>query len=288
MWFEDKYLPLQRRTIKHVVVMKKVLLFSVCVLLLMSSCGTYAGSGAVTGGSFGSIIGSAVGGISGGWRGSHVGSLIGMAGGAVVGAAIGSAADRAEQQRYEEYAQQRRYEDYRRTRAGERRMSQYGQNDDQHRGYGNDQSGFDSSNSGDDRLYGFGEDFNARPDSISVTALSLPAIEIRNPHLIDATRDGMLSRGEEIRMVFEVYNNSQKPVFHIQPTVAEVTGNKHIRVSENVLVESILPGRGIRYTAVVKADDRLKDGEAIIRIGVLHQNKEVVSQSREFSIQTSR
>lgn len=268
--------------------MKKVLLLSVGVLLLMSSCGTYTGSGAYVGGSFGSVIGSAVGGISGGWRGSHVGSLIGMAGGAVVGAAIGSAADRAEQQKYEEYAQQRRYEDYRRTRASERRMSQYGLNDDQQRGYGNDQSGFDSSNSGDDRLYGFGEDFNAAPDSIGVTALSLPAIEIRNPHLIDATNDGMLSRGEEVRMVFEVYNNSQKPIFQIQPTVAEITGNKHIRVSENVLVESILPGRGIRYTAVVKADNRLKDGEAILRIGVLHQNKEVVSQSREFPIQTSR
>ena len=166
-------------------------------------------------------------------------------------------------------------------------MPQYGQNDG--RGaYGNDQSGFDSSNSGDDRLYGFDEDFNVKPDSVSVTALSLPAIEIRNAHIIDATHDGVLSRGEEIRMVFEVFNNSPKPIFQIQPTVSEVTGNKHIRVSENVLVESIMPGRGIRYTAVIKADDRLKEGEAVIRISVLHQNKEVASQSKEFPIQTSR
>ena len=281
--------------------MKKTLVLSLGVLLLLSSCGTYAGSGAVTGGSFGSIIGSAVGGLSGGWRGSRVGSLIGMAGGAVVGAAIGSAADRAEQQRYADYAEQqrydeyarrqRRYEDYGRTRGSERRTPQYGQNDEQ-RGYdyqgdyNNDQSGFDSSNNGDDRLFGFDENFNATPDSVSVTALSLPAIEIRNAHIIDATHDGALSRGEEVRMVFEVYNNSPKPVFQIQPTVSEITGNKHIRVSENVLVESIMPGRGIRYTAVIKADDRLKDGEAIIRISVLHNNKEVASQSKEFPIQT--
>lgn len=272
--------------------MKKTLVLSLGVLLLLSSCGTYAGSGAVTGGSFGSIIGSAVGGLSGGWRGSRVGSLIGMAGGAVVGAAIGSAADKAEQQRYDEYARrQRRYEDYGRTRGSERRIPQYGQNDEQ-RGYdyqgdyNNDQSGFDSSNNGDDRLFGFDENFNATPDSVSVTALSLPAIEIRNAHIIDATNDGALSRGEEVRMVFEVYNNSPKPVFQIQPTVSEITGNKHIRVSENVLVESIMPGRGIRYTAVIKADDRLKDGEAIIRISVLHNNKEVASQSKEFPIQT--
>ena len=273
--------------------MKKTLVVSLGALLLLSSCGTYTGAGAVTGGSFGSIIGSAVGGISGGWRGSHVGSLIGMAGGAVVGAAIGSAADRAEQQRYADYAEQRRYEDYGRTRGSERRTPQYGRNDEQ-RGYdnqgdyNNDQSGFDSSNNGDDRLFGFDENFNAKPDSISVTALSLPAIEIRNAHIIDATHDGMLSRGEEIRMVFEVYNNSPKPIFQIQPTVSEITGNKHIRVSENVLVESIMPGRGIRYTAVIKANDRLKDGEAVIRISVLHQNKEVASQSKEFPIQTTR
>ena len=275
--------------------MKKTLVVSLGALMLLSSCGTYTGAGAVTGGSFGSIIGSAIGGISGGWRGSNVGSLIGMAGGAVVGAAIGSAADRAEQQRYEEYAEQRRqrrYEDYGRTRSSERRTPQYGLNNEQRYDdqgyYNNDQSGFDGSNNGDDRLFGFDENFNAKTDSVSVTALSLPAIEIRNAHIIEASHDGVLSRGEEIRMVFEVFNNSPKPIFQIQPTVSEVTGNKHIRVSENVLVESIMPGRGIRYTAVIKADDRLKEGEAVIRISVLHQNKEVASQSKEFPIQTSR
>ena len=269
--------------------MKKTLVVSLGAMLLLSSCGTYTGTGAYVGGSFGSIIGSAVGGIAGGWRGSDIGTLIGMAGGAAVGAAVGAAADKAEQQRYEEYVERRqhRYDDYGRTRSSERRMPQYGQNDG--RGaYGNDQSGFDSSNSGDDRLYGFDEDFNVKPDSVSVTALPLPAIEIRNAHIIDANHDGVLSRGEEVRMVFEVFNNSPKPIFQILPTVSEITGNKHIRVSENVLVESIMPGRGIRYTAVVKADDRLKDGEAVIRISVLHQNKEVVSQSREFPLQTTR
>lgn len=263
--------------------MKKILVVSVCALLLLSGCGTYTGQGAYVGGSFGSIIGSAVGGIAGGWRGSDVGSLIGMAGGAAVGAAIGSAADRAEQRRYEEYAQQRRqhrYERYGSTRGSDRPVPQYDSEDDQ--------SGFDSSNSGDDRLYGFGEDFSVKADSIGVTSVSLPAIEIRNAHIIDMSHDGILSRGEEVRMVFEVYNNSPKPIFQIQPTVAEVTGNRHVRVSENVLVESIMPGRGIRYTAVIKADDRLKDGEAVIRISVLHQNKEVTSQTQDFPIQTSK
>ena len=89
-------------------------------------------------------------------------------------------------------------------------------------------------------------------------------------------------------MVFEVFNNSTQPIYHVQPTVSEVTGNKHIRISENVLVESIMPGKGIRYTALIKADNRLKDGDAVIRIGVMHRNKEVPSQSKEFPIQTSK
>lgn len=271
------------KLIKYKTVMKKTLVVSFCGLLLLSGCGTYTGQGAYVGGSFGSIIGSAVGGIAGGWRGSDVGSLIGMAGGAAVGAAIGSAADKAEQRRYEEYAEQRRqrrYEDYG-TRSSERSVPQRSENDDQ--------SGFDSTNSGDDRLYGFDEDFSAveNTNTSTLETRSNP-LEIRNAHIVDASHDGVLSRGEQVRMVFEVFNNSSKPVFHVQPTVAEVTGNKHIRVSENVLVESILPGKGIRYTAIIKADDRLKDGEAVFRISVLHRNKEVASQTRDFPMQTKK
>jgi hypothetical protein len=271
------------KLIKYKTVMKKTLVVSFCGLLLLSGCGTYTGQGAYVGGSFGSIIGSAVGGIAGGWHGRNVGSLIGMAGGAAVGAAIGSAADKAEQQRYEEYAQQRRqrrYEDYG-TRGSERPAPQRSENDDQ--------SGFDSTNSGDDRLYGFDEDFSSVEDTnISTLEIRSNPLEIRNAHIVDASHDGVLSRGEQVRMVFEVFNNSSKPVFHVQPTVSEVTGNKHIRVSENVLVESIQPGKGIRYTAIIKADDRLKDGEAIFRISVLHRNKEVASQTRDFPMQTKK
>jgi len=252
--------------------MKKILVISACGLLVLSSCGTYTGAGAYAGGSFGSIIGSAIGGIAGGRHGSDIGTLIGMAGGAAVGAAVGSAADRTERQQYEEYrsARQQRFQND---------DSRYDRTDD-------DRRYVDETNSGDDRLYGFGEDFSSSVSS--TTAAETPAIEIRNPRLLDASRDGVLTRSEELRMVFEVYNNSAKPIYHIQPTVAEITSNRHIRVSQNVLVESIMPGKGIRYTAVIKADDRLKDGEAVFRISVLHNNKEVTSQTQEFSIQTRR
>ena len=261
------------------MVMKKIVMISACSLLLMSSCGTYTGQGAYVGGSFGSMVGSAIGGIAGGWRGSDVGSLIGMAGGAAVGAAVGAAADRAEQQKYE---------DYRNARA-ERRASAQRQYDNKDNN-GTDDSGFDQTNSGDDRLYGFGDDLTSVDDVNAPSTLEVryTPLEIRHARLFDTSRDGVLSRGEEARMVFEVFNNSQTPIYNVQPTVIEVTGNKHIRISENVTVESIMPGKGIRYTALIKADDRLKDGDAVIRISILHRNKEITSQTKEFPIQTSK
>ena len=247
--------------------MKKILVISACSLMLLSSCGTYTATGAYTGGSFGSIIGSAIGGIAGGPRGSDIGTLIGMAGGAAVGAAVGSAVDKAEQQKYEDYRAARQ------QRAIEQRQPQTYQS-------------YNDENGADDRLYGFDENFNST-STVNVST-DLPTIEIRNPRLLDASRDGELSRGEEARMVFEVFNVSSKPAFGVLPTVTEVTGNRHIRISENVLVESIQPGKGIRYTAVIKTDDRLKDGEAVFRIGVMQRNKEIPSQSREFRIKTNK
>ena len=235
--------------------MKKGIIMMVGALLLLSSCGTYTESGATTGGWFGSIIGSAIGGITGGPRGSDIGSLVGMAGGAIVGAAIGQAADKAEQQKYEDYkaSRQRRYE-------------------------------------GDDRLYGIGEDFSTVEDvkGPKTQEVRHVPLEIRHARLLDASRDGVLTRGEEARMVFEIYNNSMQPVYRVQPSVAEVTGNRHIHISDNIMVESIPAGKGIRYTASIKADNRLRDGEIVIRIGVLQANREVTSQMQEFPIHTSR
>ena len=118
--------------------MKKNLLVLASALLLLTSCGTYTGAGAVTGGSFGSIIGSAIGGIAGGRHGSNVGTLIGMAGGAAVGAAVGAAADNAQQRQYEDYQYNR---SQRRTSSSSQRRYDY-------------QDNYDTNGGGDDRLYG--------------------------------------------------------------------------------------------------------------------------------------
>lgn len=145
--------------IKLLLRMKKYMLFLALSVVMLSSCGTYTGQGAYAGATFGSILGSAIGGISGGWQGSNVGQVVGMTGGAAVGAAIGAAADQKEAERYEAYQRQR---EQRRKQKSYGDDIYFGENDNTAgRVKGNNNSnrvnvdngsGFDPSNSGDDRI----------------------------------------------------------------------------------------------------------------------------------------
>lgn len=246
--------------------MKKVLIISLGLLTMMSSCGTYEASGAATGAYFGSIIGSAIGGITGGWRGSDVGSLIGMAGGAAVGAAVGKAADEKAQQRYEEYDK----------RTANRRSNKKWDDNNYDRTYHND-SGYDPTNSGDDRIM---LDGMSEPSAIP--------LELRNIKVLDQNRDGVIARGEACRVVLEIYNPTDQMAVGVRPIVAEVTGNRHIFISENVLIESIAPKQTMRYTAMMKTDNRLKDGQVVIRVSLHQAGKELRSQTKEFRLRTSK
>ena len=265
--------------------MRKSVLILLSALLLLSSCGTYTGQGAFVGGEFGSIIGSAIGGISNGRRGSDVGTLIGLAGGAIVGAAIGNAADQAEQRRYEEY---RREREERRARINQdRRTDAYDDNDDAAtppEGY------FDPTNSGDDRI-SF-DDTPAPTEPATTTTAPTPRAErgivVRNAIFRDASGDAVLMAGEECTVTFEIMNFSRHEVRNVEPVVYELTGNKHIHISQNLRIESILPGKGIRYTATIKGDSRLRDGEARLRVGVVMGNTELEGQTHEFIIPTKK
>lgn len=286
--------------------MKKSFVFFISSVLLLSSCDTYTGSGAYVGGSFGSILGSAIGGIAGGPRGSDIGTIIGMAGGAVVGATVGSQADQRQQDRRE-----RIYHDTDNSRSRTYSQSHTDQNYDNSTygsSYGTSSSngsGFDSSNSGDDRLYDFnGSDYtgnysaqqpttsfpsvSSSIDEISESKLSYsPTLEIVNARFVDANQDNMLNRNETCKVIFEIMNRGSQPVYDVVPTVVEVTGNKHIYVSPNIHVEKIDAGRGIRYTAMVKADSRLKEGTAKFCVSVLHGDKSI-SKVNEFTIPTTK
>lgn len=276
--------------------MRKGIIYLVGASLLLSGCGTYTGSGALTGGYFGSILGSAIGGIADGPRGSDLGTIVGMAGGAAIGAAIGSQADQAQSERVHEHYdrvqqnRQRGYNPYDNNSAG---------NDDAYY-----QGGFDSTNSGDDRItftpnsgntdnYTAAEPTTSIPDNksnieeIPFGVTYTPNIQITNPRFIDVNRDGFLNRGEDAKVTFEIYNRGEQTIYNVIPSVIETTGNRHISITPSIIVESIAPGQGVVYTAFVKADRKLGDGNAKFALAVL-QGKKSISKVTEFNIQTKK
>ena len=269
-------------------VMKKVILLMLCSSLVMGSCDTYTGSGAYAGGSIGSILGSAIGGLSGGPRGSDMGTIIGMAGGAVVGAVIGSQADKAQADREAAYQQDR----VERRSGGDYSNAPVTDNPEI----------FDSNNGGDDRLYDFkGKDYtgdySAQQPTTSMPTATVeelgarfsysPTLEIVNARFVDDNEDNCLNRNETCKVIFEIVNRGHKPVYDVVPTVVETTGNKHIFISPSIHVEKISPGSGVRYTAMVKADRKLKDGMARFCVSVIHEGKSI-SKVNEFNIPTKR
>lgn len=281
--------------------MGKSFIIGMSALLLLGSCDTYTGTGAYMGSTLGSIFGSAIGGIAGGPHGSDVGTIVGMVGGAVAGAAIGQATDQKQQaQREADIADMRA----RRAERQARRQGSYGNDNTYGHGnnYGYDNQG-DANSGGDDRIYDFkGSDYSGnysarQPDvnmpmqsSVDNLAENLkytPDIEIKNARFVDDNQDGKIERGELSKVIFEVYNRGNHTLYDVVPTVVEATGNRHIMISPNMHVESIQPGKGIRYTALVKADNRLKDGNAQFCVSVVQGNKKI-SKVCEFDIPTAR
>ena len=111
---------------------------------------------------------------------------------------------------------------------------------------------------------------------------------VRHAVITETQNDGVLVRGEECTAVFEIMNTSDNAVFDVQPFVEDATGNKHIKISDNLRIESIGPRQGVRYTATILADKRLKDGEIIVRLGVAQGGREITSQTREFRVPTAK
>ncbi len=83
-------------------------------------------------------------------------------------------------------------------------------------------------------------------------------------------------------------NRSDHTLYDVLPMVNELTDNKHLHISPNLHIESIAPGTGVRYTATILADKRLKDGQAVLRVGVAHHNQEQEAQSQQFMLVTRR
>ena len=272
------------------------LIMALIALAMLVGCGTYAGSGAYAGATLGSILGSAIGGITGGASGSDLGQIVGTGVGAAIGAAIGEQADK----KAEERSEKRRERIEQRRREMER--ENYGYNDEEH-AYGQyppGDSGFDENNGGDDRIFDFkGSDYtgnySAQQPSVGESAQQEPTrttgtlpIEIRNARFVDDNQNRQINRDELCKVIFELWNNSSQTLHDVQPIVTEETGNKHLDISSTIHVEQLEPGKAIRYTALVRADRRLKPGNAVIRVAAIRGNNIPISEPLFFNIPTEK
>ena len=262
--------------------MKKGSVIMMGAALLVSSCTTGAGAGAYAGSSLGSVLGSAIGGIVGGPHGSDVGTIFGMAGGAIVGGALGDATEKAQRRSAQQYDDD--------TYASGNSANYVGDDFDP-------SQMVDNSNSGDDRIdfgapsssganapMGNAPMSNASPsqsvdasrvEQIYGNAKSDGKLTIRNVRFADSNGDGMLSGDEIGHVSFEIYNETAAPIYNFDPSVVEAEANKRIYISPSVRVENIMPGQGLRYTATVKADRRIKDGEIRLLVSAQKEGKPI-------------
>ena len=112
-------------------------------------------------------------------------------------------------------------------------------------------------------------------------------LKLRRIRFIDDNRSHVIDAGENSKIIFEIMNEDRKPVYNVVPVVETVGKVKHVGISPSVMVEEILPGEGIRYTASIHAGNRLKDGEVTFRVAVADENG-VICDSQEFTLPTQR
>ena len=112
-------------------------------------------------------------------------------------------------------------------------------------------------------------------------------LKLRKIRFIDDNRSHVIDAGENSKIIFEIMNEGRKPVYNVVPVVETVEKVKHLGISPSVMIEEILPGEGIRYTASIHAGERLKDGEVTFRVAVADENG-MICDSQEFTLPTQR
>ena len=115
----------------------------------------------------------------------------------------------------------------------------------------------------------------SRIESIYSARESRPGhLTIKNVRFADTDGDSRLHSGEIGRVSFEIYNNTDATVYDFYPTVAAAESAR-ISISPSVRVESIAPGQGIRYTATVRADRRVKTGTQQLMVSATKAGKPI-------------
>lgn len=116
---------------------------------------------------------------------------------------------------------------------------------------------------------------------------ALSALRIHRLRFIDDGRNHVLNGGENSKIIFEIMNEGSETAYNVIPSVTEISGMKQIHISPSILVEQILPGNGVKYTATVSVGKRVKNGTATFRIAVTDTYGQIYDR-QEFTLETAR
>lgn len=112
-------------------------------------------------------------------------------------------------------------------------------------------------------------------------------LKIRNVRFIDANRNHVIDAGESSKVIFEVVNEGRTVIRNVVPIVEETTEMRNLYISPSVMIEQVAPGEGIRYTAMITAGEKLKTGEAVIRVAIA-ENNNAETDWLEFTLPTQK
>lgn len=109
-------------------------------------------------------------------------------------------------------------------------------------------------------------------------------IEIEEARFIDDTRNQEINAGEHCKLIFNIFNRSNRTIYNIAPIIT-VSGTKYIQVSPTAIVGDLEPGKGVRYTACVYGMPKLKSGMADFSIQFVYGKSKVTI--RTFQLPTN-
>jgi len=115
----------------------------------------------------------------------------------------------------------------------------------------------------------------------------MSGVKVTNIRFIDDNRNHVIDAGESCKLVFELVNEGEVPVYNVVPVVEELSGMKHIAISPSAQVAYMAVGDRIRYTATIVGGKKLKSGNAMFRIYTTESNG-TMSEMREFSLPTAK
>lgn len=231
--------------------MKKVVLFSLGILLVLSSCfgPNRQFAGTMIGAHVGGVLGSAIFGEH-----SYAGAVFGDVVGTIAGAAVGAAVTAPKET--------------------------HAENDDPGIYTRPEDSRYDAAHSQRRPSYKLEPVRNEMSRAVA-------DLKVKNLRFVDQNRNRVINAGETCQLIFDVYNDGKVAVEEITPYIYEVNASKHIHISNPSIIDHLEPGDLIHYVIQIRTDSRLQEGKATFCIELANPEGLTIP-CREFDLQTAR